>query len=158
MMETKYYFFVETDSPDVMGGVLSGLMPLVVGEDSHMSTYVMLPEGPSFLRYPKGCFDSSAQGILWFVRIVESEEETSINPRVWERRCVASASERGTLIASVVDLLRTEGDVWRNRYAEGAGKTPWEGWSLPTPDRTKLILRHGYSSPVERFAIGVTRS
>lgn len=152
---SEYDFWTQTRSPEVVGGIIAGLAPLVLDPKGSVDVYVMLPEGPRFVKFPRGMFDSSAQDILWIVKIFDSGYGAW--PEVQKKLMSGSVSEIGEIVGRIVDEIRLNETAWRKWYVDWASKTPWEGWSLPTVDRTKLIIRHGYVSG-ERFAIGITRS
>ncbi|NTW14331.1 MAG: hypothetical protein HGA31_04865 [Candidatus Moranbacteria bacterium] len=151
----EHDYWVHTESPDVVGGIMTGLVPLVFDPERQVDMYVMRPEGPKFIEFPKNEFDSSAQGILWVIRIFE--RGNGAKSEIWRKTLGRPVSEIGEIVESVVDELRRNEFEWRKWFVEWASRTPWPGWSLPTVEHTGLVLRHGYVSG-EKFAVGIRRS
>ncbi|HWQ59820.1 MAG TPA: hypothetical protein VN420_01580 [Candidatus Fimivivens sp.] len=80
-----------------------------------------------------------------------------MNVDMWHKSFSGPAGDVGAITKFIVEELYRKGDGWRQRFVDWASKSPWCDWSLPTIDRTKLVLRHG-SVPGERFAIGIIRA
>lgn len=151
----RHDFSVRTSSPEVIGRVVVALTSLVFKPDETVNMFLMLPEAHNHIKGPKNPYDSSAQDILWFLRV--SNYGTAPPVQIWRRFCTGPASDISLQADRIVKELQDHGDAWKYRYVEWGTKWTQEGWSPPAFDRTQFYLRHGYSEE-EKIVIGVGRA